>query len=138
MLKAGKYEATLKSHGISENKSGGLQAAIIFEIEGEGTITYYGQFHENSKKYTIDNLITCGLVGDNPAGPLAVGKKFSITLKEDTGKDGKSRMNVQFINDLSQVRNTIDQKLAVTKLADLTGAVMAARAAKGSNDEIPF
>lgn len=135
MIKEGTYEATLTSHGTSETKAGKPQAFAAFKINStDETITWYGSFSEKAAQYTIKNLLTLGLQGNNPAGPLEVGKVVSLVIEHETGEDMKIRPKVKFINELGGARNVIPKDQALAKLSDLTGAVMAARAKLGVDD----
>jgi len=143
MVEAGTYTAKTISHTIALTKKGDPQSVVTFEVtakDGTHKITYYGSFSEKAREYTIKNLITLGLKGNNPAGELDVGKQVELVIDLETGDDGKTRPKVKFINLLGQVRNAIPQDLARAKLADLEGAVMAARSKINSKDdeEIPF
>jgi len=143
MINPGHYTATILSHAIGETKSGNPQAIVTFGFEANGPqkITYYGSFSEKAMQYTIKNLITCGLKGNNPAGDLEVGKQVEIVIDIEVDENNKDRNKVKFINRLGEVRNAIPQDLAKAKLSALEGAVMAARAAMPAvkdSDEIPF
>lgn len=143
MVNPGHYIATILSHAIGETRKGDPQAVVTFAFEASGPqkITYYGSFSEKAMQYTIKNLITCGLKGNNPAGDLEIGKQVEIVIDIEADENGKDRNKVKFINRIGETRNAIPQDLAKAKLAALEGAVMAARqsmpAAKDS-DEIPF
>jgi hypothetical protein len=143
MIQPGTYIATIASHGITETKAGNPQVAVVFtfaDANGPQKITYYGHFTEKAAQYTIKNLITCGLKGNNPAGDLEIGKQIEIVIDSETDENGRERAKVKYINEPGAVRNILDQNLAKAKLASLEGAVMAARLGSKTkdSDEIPF
>lgn len=143
MINPGTYVAKIVSQAISETKAGDPQAVVTFSFDDNGpkTISWYGSFKEGkAAEITIKALLACGLKGNNPAGPLEIGKEVSIVIEEEEGQDGKIRARVRWVNSLGAVRNVIPPDAAKAKLAALEGAVMAARAKNGSSDpdEIPF
>lgn len=143
MVQPGTYLATLVAHSISEAKSGNLQAVLAFTFNtdsGPQKITYYGSFSEKARQYTIKNLITCGLLGNNPAGDLEIGKQVEVVIDIEVDEQGKERNKVKFINQVGGTRNVVPQDMAKAKLADLEGAVMSVRQSNPNlaNDEIPF
>ncbi len=144
MIASGTYKATVLSHAISETKDGLPQAAVTFSFEADKrphTITWFGSFKEKALPITVKALLTCGLKGNNPAGPLEIGKEVSIVVEEEIGQDNKVRSKVRWVNPLGGVKNIISADLAKAKLSALEGAVMAARQESGmpgTDDEIPF
>jgi hypothetical protein len=143
-MKPGTYKATVSAHAISETRTGDPQAAVTFDFEADGrseTMTWYGSFKEGkAREITIKSLLVCGLKGNNPAGPLEIGREVSIVIEDEKGQDGKTRSKVRWVNALGGVRNAIDQSVAQSKLSALEGAVAAARHDLGvlDEDEIPF
>lgn len=142
MIEEGKYEATVKTYNIVQNSKGDLQAVITFYVSQKaGEISYYGGFSEKGREYTINNLITCGLKGNNPAGELELGKKVEIVVKHEE-YEGKTRAKVKFINPIGggAFKNLVSKDLALAKLSELEGAVMGARQRLNivDQDEIPF
>lgn len=135
-MKAGTYNAKVVSHAISETKAGDPQATVTFSFEAEGTksITWYGSFKEAAAPITLKSLLVCGLKGNNPAGPLDIGREVSIVIEADDYK-GKSTLKVRWVNALGGVRNVIPQDAAKAKLSALEGAVMAARQDLGLSDD---
>lgn len=144
MIKPGTYAGTIQSHVISETKAGEPQAAITFSLESEGrphTMTWFGSFKEGkAREITIKTLLICGLKGNNPAGPLEIGKQLSLVVEEEKGQDGKVRSRIRWINALGAVKNVIPKDMAISRLDSLAGAVAAARMENGAHeiDEIPF
>lgn len=143
MVQPGTYIGTIVSHQISETKAGNPQVVISFTFNvpeaGPQKINYYGSFSDKAHPYTIKNLITCGLQGNNPAGDLEIGKQVELVLDIETDEvSGKERNKVKYINQIGAVRNAIPQDQAKAKLAALEGAVMAARMNQPADDVIPF
>jgi hypothetical protein len=138
-IEPGIYVAKVFEHAIGETKAGLPQAVITFKFGGH-SIKYYGSFSPKAAPWTIKALIACGLEGQNPAGPLKIGKEVSITIAEDVNLQGQPVMKVRWVNPISGIKNVIAPDAAKAKLADLEGAVLAARADLGVGDdsEIPF
>lgn len=140
-MKSGTYKAKVESHAITESSKGNEQAAVTFRVDGAGTITWWGSFSEKAAPHTIKALLVCGLKGNNPAGPLEVGKEVSIVIEDEVGQDGKTRAKVRWVNALGgAVRNVVPPDMAKAKLSALEGAVMMARGELNiqESDEIPF
>lgn len=144
MIQPGTYIAKVVSHAISETKGGDPQAAITFSFTEAGKIqhslTYFGSFKEKARPFTIKALLACGLKGNNPAGPLEIGKEVSIVVENEEGQDGKIRAKIRWVNQLGGVKNVINPDAALAKLAALEGAVFAARSESQihDSDSIPF
>jgi hypothetical protein len=146
MIIPGTYVANLISHGISETKKGDPQVVVTFswaDANGPQKAVYYGSFSEKARQYTIENLIKCGLQGNNPAGDLEIGKKVELVITHETDLEGKLRVRVRYINPVGgSVKKTMPQDLAKSKLATLEGAVLLARqrttTPDADSDEIPF
>ena len=138
MIQPGTYVVKIASHAISETKAGLPQAAITFS----NGLTWFGSFKEGkAREITLKALLTCGLKGNNPAGPLEIGREVSIVVDDETGEDGKTRTKVRWVNALGGgIKNVISPDHAKAKLQGLEGAVMAARSEHGGSDdsEIPF
>ncbi len=145
MIKAGTYEGTILSHAISQTKAGDPQAVIKFAIDVNGLptpVTWFGSFKVGkAQEITIKTLITCGLKGNNPGGDLEIGKKVKLVL-EEVIRDGKTSVQVRWVNPLGEIRNVMPNDLAKSKLSALEGAVMLARNKAGvkhhDEDSIPF
>ena len=144
MITPGTYKAAVLNHAITETREGKPQATVTFSFESNGeahTITYFGSFSERAAPHTIKALLNCGLQGNNPAGPLQIGKEVQIVVEEEIGQDGKTRAKVRWVNQLGSVKNMIAPELAKTRLSQLEGAVMSARQElniKEERDDIPF
>lgn len=144
MVKPGTYSAKVLSHAISETKAGNPQAVIKFSFESDGaphTLTYFGSFSEKAAPHTIKALLTCGLQGSNPAGPLEIGKDVLIVVEDEVGEDGKTRSKIRWVNEAGQIRNIIPQDAAKAKLSNLEGLVMMQKQKLGVTDDsdpIPF
>jgi hypothetical protein len=140
MLPVGKFKATVLEHHISTTSKGDPQAVVKFEVDHQGSkvdITWYGYFTPKTEASTIKGLIACGLEGNNPAGPLQIGKQVLITVEHEMDKEGNMRAKVRWVNPIGAPKNVMSQELAKVKLAQLEGAVLAARQGS-SSDEIPF
>lgn len=130
MIEAGIYTATLVSHAITETKEKKPQVVATFSItdkSGTHKISWYGSFSDKARDYTINNLITLGLKGNNPAGELDVGKNVELVIETETDDKGKDRPRVRYINALGAVRGAMSQDLAKQKLKDLEAHVLKAR-----------
>lgn len=148
MIEPGTYLATIADHGTKENNKGDTQVFVdfVFTLPNKGPqkITWYGGFKETSRPYTIKNLITCGLEGNNPAGPLKIGKQLEIVVDNWIDDKNRPRPSVRYINEPGSKpvskKNIINPSLAKSKLADLEGYVLDERQKSGSpsDDEIPF
>lgn len=143
MIKPGTYTATVLNHAITSTQKGDPQAAVSFSCadnEGSHQITWYGSFSEKARPFTIKSLLACGLKGNNPAGPLEIGKEVSIVVEHETDDAGKTRAKVRWVNALGGYKNVISNDEALAKLSMLEGAVMAQRQSLGltDSDEIPF
>jgi hypothetical protein len=129
IVKAGRYNARVVDHGISETKAGDPQVAIRFAFEtpeGERELTYYGSFKEKALEHTIKALVTCGLQGSNPAGALEINKEVSIVVEVDKDFEGHDRNVVRWVNPLgSGMIKKIDPSKAAALLERYSGAVMA-------------
>lgn len=145
MIQSGSYEATLISHAISETKAKEPQAAVTFSFIADGkptTMTWFGSFKQGKAlEITLKALLNCGLKGNNPAGPLEIGKKLSITIEDEVDDQGKARTKIRWVNALGGVRNVMPADSALAKLSALEGAVMKARQENNIQDDsdaIPF
>lgn len=139
----GTYTATVIDHAISEARSGNLQAVVTFGFEVAGaqhTLRWYGSFSEKALKHTAKALLACGLRGNNPAGPLEIGKKVSIVVDIEKDEQGRETNKVRWVNPVSSIRNVVNADLAIAKLSQLEGAIAAARQDLNfsETDEIPF
>lgn len=133
LVSAGRYKAKILDHGITETKAGLPQAAIRFEFEAEGQrreLTWYGSFKEAAVEHTIKALVTCGLEGNDPSGPLEIGREVFITIEIDTNDRGDQRNVVRWVNPLGALKK-IDPREASAKLERFRGAVMAYREKEG-------
>lgn len=142
MVTPGTYTAKIVSHAITEAKSGNPQAAVTFSFEADHktqSMIWYGSFSEKAVPFTLKALLACGLKGNNPAGPLEIGKEVSIVIEDEVGQDNKTRSKIRWVNAPGAVRNVIPPDMAKAKLSALEGAVMAARQSLGKpeDDELP-
>jgi hypothetical protein len=141
-LSAGSYRAKVLSRSITETKKGDPQATVVFEVLSGAKsekITWYGSFSEKAQKYTIQNLLTLGLQGNNPSGQLEIGREVEIVVDTEPDDEGRERTKVKYINKIGAIRNAMSPEMAKAKLAALEGAVAAARNnSKDKHDDIPF
>lgn len=139
MIEAGTYVAKVASKVISLTKKGDPQVVVTFNIKDKGSVTYFGYFSDKALPYTIKNLITLGLKGNNPAGEIEIGKEVELVVDFET-YEGKDRLKVKYINSLDASKNVkaIPQDMALAKLAALEGAVVAARLKLDTNEDLPF
>jgi hypothetical protein len=146
MLKPGRYKASIVKHAITETKSGDPQAVVTFDFDADGNqqqMTWYGSFKEGkAREITIRALLVCGLKGNNPAGPLEIGREVMLTIESEKDQNGKERLRIRWINPLGGIQNALSDDMAKSKLSALEGAVMAARHGSGiadsDDDTIPF
>ena len=143
MLPAGKYKATLAEHHVGETSKGDPQVVATFNVVHGGLkeqISWFGFFTEKTQSTTIKSLITLGLQGNNPAGPLTIGKEVELVVENETDQKGVTRAKVRWVNPLGVARKVIPTDMAKAKLSALEGAVMAARQQNSAvdSDEIPF
>ena len=135
LVNPGRYVAKVAKHAITETKGGDPQAVVRFEfVDDQGhrrELTWFGSFKDKAQPYTIKALINCGLQGNNPAGPLEIGKEVSIVVEIDKDNDGKDRNIVRWVNGLNQIQNEIDPQKAASMLERFSGAVMAAKKEMG-------
>lgn len=144
MVKPGTYIGTILSHAVTETKAGDPQASVTFSFDADSrpqNMTWFGSFKEGkAQEITIKALLTCGLKGNNPAGPLDIGKQVSLVIEDEKGQDGKIRSKIRWVNALGGVKNVIAPDLAMSKLDALAGAVALARQENNipESDDIPF
>jgi len=130
LIEPGRYKGNVAAHSITETKAGDPQATVTFKITVNGAeeqVTWNGSFKEKAVDFTIKALIACGLQGNNPAGPLTVGKEVSLVIENEVGTDGKERSKVKWVNEPGALKKIIDPSMAKAKLSSLEGAVMLAR-----------
>lgn len=130
LVKSGRYPAKVVSHAITETKGGDPQAAIRFGFEtsdGPKELTFFGSFKGGALEHTLKALVASGLKGNNPAGPLEIGKDVSIVVEINKDINGNDRNVVRWVNQPGGVTNKMDDMSAKAKLEQYTGAVMALR-----------
>lgn len=138
IVKPGRYTAKVVEHGITETKNGDPQAAIRFSFEAEGKqreLVWFGSFKEKAAEFTLQALVNCGLQGNNPAGPLEIGKEVSIVVDVDQDQKGNDRNVVQWVNKLGGIGKKIDDSAAASKLERFSGAIMAIKQREGIGPE---
>lgn len=99
MFKGGnKYKVKVSSFGLGDGKKG-PQPFIIFEgLNGEGTITYYGNLaSDKAQEFTVKNFIISGFQGNDwndLSNPMAFdSRELVIETEEYEGK-----VKVKYIN----------------------------------------
>lgn len=135
LVKAGRYNAKVVDHGITETKNGDPQAAIRFGFEtqdGYKELVWFGSFKEKALEFTLQALVNCGLQGTNPAGPLEIGKEVSVVVDINKDHEGKDRNVVQWVNKLGGIGKKVDEMEAKAKLERFSGAIMAIKEREGS------
>lgn len=140
LVKAGRYKAVIVEHGITETKNRDPQAAIRFGFEtteGYRELIWFGSFKERALEHTLKALVVCGLQGNNPAGPLEIGKEVSITVEIDLDQHEKERNVVRWVNKLGGVGTKVDSAVASSKLEQYAGAIMALRQKSGNSEDKP-
>ena len=80
-MKPGDYQARIVNYGITNNKAGDPQLAILFEYNDEENqrheVTWFGSFKEKALEWTLKTLIVCGFSGEDPA-ELATGVESGL------------------------------------------------------------
>lgn len=138
LVSEGTYSAKVESHAITETKAGDPQAAVTFSFTADKAvrkITWYGSFKEKALPFTIKSLIACGLKGNNPGGPLEIGKEVSLVVEIDKDDRGREMNKVRWVNRPGGARNVIEPAMALAKLSALEGAVLKARQDAGAAEE---
>lgn len=149
LFKPGRYTAQVIDHRIAETKKGDPQAWVKFAFkhnEEDHEISWYGSFNGKALEHTIKGLISCGLKGDHPAGPLELGKLVSIVIETKEDSEGKERSSVRWVNKLSAPPKAIEEKTAKALLQQYTSTVKALRMTEGEpnkatstdDDDPPF
>ncbi len=141
LVKAGRYNARVAEHAITETKSGDPQATIRFEFEtteGLRQLTWFGSFKEKALEHTLKSLVVCGLEGNNPSGPLEIGKEVSIVIEVSKDQNGDDRNVVRWVNKLGGNSNKMDASSAKAKLERYAGAIMALKEKEGVDSKPDF
>lgn len=128
LVRPGTYSAKVGDHGVTETKSGAPQVAVKLSFEtpdGPRQLTWFGSFKDTVVEHTIKALVACGLQGNNPAGPLEIGREVSIVVDVDKDQDGKDRNIVRWVNAPGGVLKKLASKEAAAKLEKFAGAVAA-------------
>lgn len=145
LVPAGRYNAKVVTHAITETLHGEPQAVIRFGFEtkdGYRELTWFGSFKEKAAEHTLKALVNCGLKGANPAGELEIGKEVSIVVSIEKDQKGADRNKINWVNKLGTILNSMESSEAKSKLDRFSGAVMALKQKEGvdkdEDDEIPF
>ena len=146
LIEPGHYVGKIVDYGIPETQKEYPQVAVTFEIEtteGVRRITWFGSLHPNAQKYTIDQLLYCGLQGNSLAsmadgvqsGALNLDLELDLKVEHNTYND-KTTHRVSFINPLGgRGFKKMSEAMAKTKLTGLDGLVASRRTETGITDE---
>lgn len=151
LITEGKYPAKITDYGITLTKGKLPQVCIQFEFEApdadsltkKRALTWYGSLKEGrARELTIEQVLRCGLVGDDLRG-LANGKSGNaLNLEQEVGievevrsnESGKLTNGIKWINRLGV--KTLDVNEAMNYLGDgFKGDIMAARQKTGMKSE---
>ncbi len=102
MLKAGTYSAVARSYEFGKTNKGLPQVVITFELVGEGeargqTVPWFGIFHENTWKRTIESLRHCGFKGDDIKNLGKLNQIVDIVVEHNEW-EGKTNARVSWVN----------------------------------------
>jgi hypothetical protein len=108
LIPAGRYLGKIVNYGIPETEKEHPQVAIAFQVSmPDGStrkINWFGSLHPNSREYTVNQLIFCGLHGSLTqlvAGPEggALNTDIELDLAVIVDEyDGKKKNKVAWIN----------------------------------------
>jgi hypothetical protein len=135
----GTYLAKVRNAELSMSSTGKEQVAVTFEVEGQGTITWYGYFTEDAVKWTLDALENCGFTGDDiTALEQCKGHEAEIVVEDDEYK-GKVRSKVKWVNSAGGPRLAPMTKAGKVDFANkLKGKLRARVEAKKEPGDVPF
>jgi hypothetical protein len=133
--------AKIVNYGLQETKNGNVMAVVQFEFFDDGQkhkLSWRGSFNGGALEWTVKTLLVCGLVGNDPSviadgpesGALNMDKEFNITVKSETGSDGKLYWKVAWVNEAG-FSNSLSRSSAVAKLGDLRAQVASYRKETG-------
>lgn len=160
-IQAGTFNAKIVDHGVSVKEDKAPQAVICFEVndrtDHKPIINWYGSFHENAKKYTVETLIQCGFKSNNPMDlqrfineneplkPIVLDEEsdFELVLENNTYND-KTSVRIKYINSPgnNRLRKEVDSNVFTGM--NLDGMFMSERKKQGlkttelSDDNMPF
>lgn len=142
LLAEGRFRARCVSELMTETRNLAPQVALQIELLagpnfGEKGV-WFGGFHPNSEKYTIDALHVCGWQGDgfSPAALQACRtNEFDVSIVNEVGQDGVTRSNFKFISALG-LGGMLRNRLSKQGIADLEKRFCGGQAADEDND--PF
>jgi len=104
---AGRFEATVLDHGLSESKTGTPSVWIKFETE-HGHITYFGYLTDKAAEYAVRALRAAGFEGTDMAevddGQCMIGNKC-IVVVEHEDYENETRAKVRWVNSLRGPRD---------------------------------
>jgi hypothetical protein len=134
LTKPGTYTAKVMDHAITETKAGLPQATVRFSFEADGeqkVLTWFGSFKDTVVEHTIKGLVACGLKGNNPSGPLEVGKEVSIVVSVELDDQGHENNRIRWVNALGGIGKRMDPQAAAIALEGFSGAVAAFKSKAG-------
>lgn len=106
MVSAGQKFAKVTAHALGRAGTGNEQIAISFDVEGEGSITWYGYFTDAAYKTTERALIALGW---NPEEnnyafdqlnetEILVGAEAMLVCEDDEDQEGRPVVRVRWVN----------------------------------------
>jgi hypothetical protein len=105
----GRYNGTVKDYGISETKAGDPQVFVAFDIDGHGSLTWFGSLKEGkAQEITLKGLLAAGFTGkdvsellDGPdGGAIPLGTEVSLVIENEEYPAGSGTMNprIRWVN----------------------------------------
>jgi hypothetical protein len=136
----GNYRARATGAVLCRANSGNEQVVITFQIKDPGPfdgaeINYYGSFHPNASKYTLEALETCGFEGDNLLDLSGVVRHEVELVIQDNEYQGRTYTKVAYVNRLGAIaaKNALSDAEARVFAQRMRDNIRAAKAAKGTN-----
>lgn len=138
LLPAGTYTGKIVNYAVTETKKGDAQIGITFAIEGATgprNISWFGNFHENAREFTVKQVLYCGFKG-NDLGTLIEGVAgnalrtdldLALTVEHHTWEE-KTTARVAWINPVGgRGFDKMDPVKAKSSLGQLSGLVASVR-----------
>jgi hypothetical protein len=136
-ISPGYYRARATQAVLGRSSSGYEQAVVTFQLtepgEFEGAlIAYYGSFHPNAEKYTLEALETCGFDGNDLNSVTLNEVQLNVVNEE---YNGKFRTKVAFVNKAGAiaVRNALSEQESRDFVRRLGATMRATRARQGTS-----
>lgn len=146
MIPNGTYEAEVVDAELGVTSTGKEQVAVKFNIEGTGTIVWYGYFTEGTVERTLESLEYCGFKGDDISKlDQLKGHKAQIVVEAEEW-DGKVRSRVRWVNRIGgpMLKEKMDDTRKTSFAERMKGNLLARRQKKidsgidPDGDDIPF